>query len=373
MKLFHKVVPYVLAGSAIMMSHDAAEAQTTNTPAPVLPNAKNTLMVMPTAIASHQPAPILSIDRKLTDTKLIARAENTVDLYIGNMLAAEKRLRSKVGTKGYHAAVRAELPGAPVGVHCVYGQYTQLARALNETGDTLTVIPSGAKAACIQFKDQMRKKYRGPEYNNAIHEGVIYESKDEYDAALEKYLAAHGVNEKTTGDKISKLAEDFAATHYSADQIAPGSIMIVPRFRGSKNKFHAIMFLGRGRIENGNFIPDPSGRYMFTAHNREKIGDFFKSWDTSNVFTADVQKILQTEYAKELKRLESLPQPQMIQYIVKDTQLSPKNLESMSRMELIQLVHKKYFGEALPVVTPQPFIAQANIMNMKRQNGARGS
>ncbi len=352
MKLYQKVVPYILMGSAAMLGHNSANAQNPTVPAPQLPKIEVQLPKKLIAKASEHYT--LMSEKANTHFRLIARAEDTRDKYIENMLDAQKRLGPKVGTRGYRAAVRRELPGAPVGLHCMYGQYTQLMRALNENGDTLTVIPHGAKSACAAFKADMRAKYSKPEYSGAIHEGRAFESDSAYNAALEKYLVRHGIKDTSPAEERDRFVKEFAKHNFSLAQVNPGTIMIVPRFRGSKTKFHAIMFLGEGRVESGEFVPAATGHYMFTAHNRERIGDLIGTWDMSNVFSADIEKILQVEYTKELKRLESMPRDKMIEYIVTGTEISAERFNGASRGDLIRLVHAKYFGDDIQKALTNP-------------------
>ncbi|MDE5615902.1 MAG: hypothetical protein K2I81_03670 [Alphaproteobacteria bacterium] len=343
MKLYKKVVPYLILGSAAMFSNNSANAQKIEEPD--LPKPKLEMQVPNELIAKNTSVVNTVQPYTIVQSRLMARAETTCGMYIENMLAAQKRLQPKIGTRGYRTAVRKELPGAPVGLHCMYGQYTQLMRALNENGDTLAVIPDGGKSACVAFKDQMRRKYTKPEYAGAIKEGRAFESDSAYNAELGKYLARRGIGDSTDIAKRDAAIAEFAKHNFSLAHVNPGSIMIVPRFRGSKNKFHAIMFLGEGRIESGEFMPDATGKYMFTAHNRERIGDIVKNWDMSNVFSADIEQILQVEYAKELKRLESMSREQMIEYISTGTEIAMDKLLELPRPELIRLVHAKYFGD----------------------------
>lgn len=357
MKLYRIVVPYLMMGSAAIFSNNSANAQDIKTPD--APNPNTELQAPNELIAKNMSVVNTVSPYAITQSRLIARAENTCDMYIENMLAAQKRLNPKIGTRGYRAAVRKELPGAPVGLHCMYGQYTQLMRALNENGDTLTVIPKGGKSACIAFKDQMRRKYSKPEYAGAIKEGRAFESDSTYSAELARYLGRRGITDSTEVAQRDAAIAEFAKHNFSLAHVNPGSIMIVPRFRGSKSKFHAIMFLGEGRVEAGEFVPDATGKYMFTAHNRERIGDVVQAWDMSNVFCADIEQILQVEYAKELKRLESMPRDQMVEYIVAGTQISAERILELPRGDLIQLVRAKYFGDDVqkalnaPKMSPQ--------------------
>ena len=351
MKLYKKVVPYVLMGSAAAIGHNSANAQVLKLPEHDAP--KKVMQIsqkMPTDIVLHTGM----LKKVMVKYRLATRAINTCEKYIDNMLAAQKRLNKTIGTSGYNTAVRQELPGATVGSHCMYGQYTQLMRALNDNGDTLAVIPDGGKSTCIAFKDQMRNKYSKPEYAGAIKEGRAFESDTAYNAALEQYLRRNGITNATDAAKRDAAIAEFAKHNFSLAHVNPGSIMIVPRFRGAKTKFHAIMFLGEGRIESGEFVPSATGKYMFTAHNRERIGDVVQNWDMSNVFTADIEMILQIEYTKELKRLESMSREQMIEYISAGTKIAADKLLKLPQTELVQLVQAKYFGDDIQKVLIAP-------------------
>ncbi|MBD5400177.1 hypothetical protein HDR61_00295 [bacterium] len=352
MKLYKKIVPYMLLSSAALFSNHSANAQSTKDAVPEFKNSNEMI-----AHASYE----YHTQYTIKQNRIQERAENTRVMYVENMLGAQKRLAPTLKTKGYANAVRNELPGAPVGLHCMYGQYTQLMRALNENGDTITVIPNTAKSACIAFKDQMRKKYAKPEYAGAIKEGRAFESDSAYNAALQEYLTRQGITEHSPSDKRSAATAAFAAKNFSVEHVNPGSIWIVPRFRGAKTQFHAIMFLGAGRIQAGEFVADANGRYMYTAHNLEKIGDLFKSWDMSNVFSADIEKILTVEYSKELKRLESMPRDKMIKYLTADNKIDAKELLTLTRPELIRMVQAKYFGED---ITKQLSAPDNNIVNI---------
>ena len=135
------------------------------------------------------------------------------------------------------------------------------------------------------------------------------------------------------------------------------------------------MLLGRGKVENGQFVPTPDGKFIYTGFNNESIGDVFKTYDMSNVFSASVEDILNVEYGKELQRLESMSKDEMIAYIIKDTSLRAADLATLSRRDLISLLHNKFFGEPIPQkIRPAIQITQANIRNTlllnTRQHGA---
>ena len=288
----------------------------------------------------------VEFERSVSEAYLDNKADSLRDTYVANMLRAQAKLKPLMGKRGYSAAVRQELPGAPVGRHCVWGQYTQLSRALDEMGDTLTIIPQGARTACSQFKFHMRNKYKNAEYVDCIREGVMYESDSAYNAALQKHLS-HRIKASAPDSVRTAAIRKFAQSHYSADNLDSGSILIVPRYRGSRNTFHAIMYLGRGRVQDGKFVPDSTGRHIYTGHNRENIGDLFKTYDTSNVFAADTKKIVRVEYSKELQRIESMTTPELIQFL-EDEKTPAEMLQSYPRMTLLRLARDKYFKKETP-------------------------
>lgn len=267
------------------------------------------------------------------------KADSLCDIYIQNMLDTHQRLRPLMGTCKYARAVRQELPGAPVGAHCLYGQFTHLARALDTMGDTITIIPEDARMACINFKNQMRQKYA--HIPSCIYEGRMHESDSIYNTALNTYLKSKNITAATDDSIRAKHTAKFAQNNFSADAISPGTIMIVPRHRGSRNTFHAIMFLGRGYIENGDFIPDSTHKHIYAGHNRENIGDLFRTFDTSNVFVANTRNIVRTEYQQELSQIKEMSNYDLANY------LSPNNEDCftyISRDILLNMARDKYFN-----------------------------
>ncbi len=356
------ILPYLIAGMSLSMNtSNTIAAQTVSAPG----TNKN---LIANNISINTPADLIALAEKVDvnffalyseEVLLNLKAENLCNTYMDNMLDAQQRLAPYVGKRGYYAAVRKELPGAPAGLHCVYGQYTQLQRALDEMGDTLTIVPKKANTACAAFKKQMRQKYtRENGYNNCIFEGKMYESDSAYNQAMDKFLEK---NHATTEEEIMRYAQQFEQKNFSVDAIEPGSMLIVPRTRGNQRKFHMIMYVGRGRIENGQYVADPNGRPVYTAHNRERIGYLFDAWDTSNVFASNTQQIARTQYAQELKRIESMPREQLIKYILMDNKLvSPDQLSNMPTNMLQKMARDKYFKGIIPPISPvdKPVIAQ---------------
>lgn len=340
---FKSVIPYLLLGSALIWDPSQGTARNDKGDRPEF-DTITTIYANP-IYATYQLYDFGPSQEQIKQHNLEQKAENLRDAYVENMLDAQQKLGPLVGKRGYYSAVRRELPGAPVGQHCVYGQYTQLNRALQEKGDTLTIIPQEAKAACIQFKQQMRKQYDTPEFQGAIYEGVMFETQAAYDDALTRYLVRNGVKDDTPDSVRMAKTQQFAKTNYCADSLNPGSILIVPRYHGARNKFHAIMYLGRGEVIDGKFTENKNGRHIYTAHNRERIGDLFKTWDTRNVFAADTKKIVQTRYAQELARIEAMPTEELIHFLMDDkTQTQDTlGLRLTPREELVQMARNKYF------------------------------
>ena len=364
MNLYKKTIPFVLMGASSFFNFNSANAQAlgpiTNPDVDlgkVIQFGEN-LVARASAMAEY------IVDNQVTNARLLAKAENLRATYMDNVLAAQSKIAPYRGTQKYRSTVRRELPGAPVGNHCMYGQYTQLMRALDETGDTLTIVPKTGQSACAEFKRQMRSKYRGAEYAGCIKEGRVFQSDSAYNVALNNYLASRGITDKTPADKRAMAEGDFMAHNFSAEQIKPGSIWIVPR-PNVRGKFHAVMFLGRGHIEDGRFVESPDGTYMYAGFNSERIGDMFATYNTSNVFSADIEKIARVDYDKELKRLESLPVDQMIEYIIEGTTMRASDLRALSHADLVRLVRDKYFGDD---VNPDYGITDAAIAKNNLQN-----
>lgn len=149
--------------------------------------------------------------------------------------------------------------------------------------------------------------------------------------------------------------QKFASRNFSADGLDAGAILIVPRYRGSRSKFHAVMYLGRGRLDDGKFIPDSAGRHIYVGHNRENLGDIFKAYDVSNVFAADTHKIARAEYAAELKRIESMPSDDLIEFI-SDKKTPAVILATCPHTILVRMARDRYFGcfnidNYMPIIT----------------------
>lgn len=289
-----------------------------------------------------------------------ARANDFRDLYLDNVLTAQKKLAPMLGKRGYSNAIRSELPGAPVGRHCIYGQFTQSTRATAALGDTLQLIPETGSKACAAFKASMRNRYSAPEYAGCIYDGKMYSSQDEFNTAFDKFVASKNIKSNNP-DSVNKiLREQFK--NFCIDDIEPGTILVVPRYPGSTLEFHGIVYIGRGFAgKDNNFTPDSTGRHIFVANNNERMGDLFKTWDTRNVFAANMTRLARIEFAKEFERIVSSDRSDLIQYISNGKNDSLPDLEFRSTLELKRLARAKYFN--LPE-KPAPDIAA--LINQKQ-------
>ncbi len=309
-----------------------------------------------TALLAYASSVTYDVDTEYAFNSLFldAKAEDLCYNYTNNVTQSQSRIKGKRGTRGYRASVRQELPGAPVGKHCLYGQYVNLDRALDAANDTLTIIPKSAKASCKMFKSEMRKKYSGTEYAGCIYEGRMYETDSVYHDALNKHIEKRKVQ---LGDKfvLSNVMNEFTKSNYMADELEPGAILIVPRKRGSRSQFHAVVLLGRGYVEKGKFVQDENGRYIYAGLNRENIGDLFKAYDMSFVFAANIEKIARVEYSKEFARIENMTNSQLIEYVA-GGRYNTEMLRKFSRPALLRLARDKYFkindGEIKDNVSP---------------------
>ena len=234
------------------------------------------------------------LDKEKIDEKVRIVMEN----YINNAIGGTQRIITNKNKTGYYSAVRKELPGAPVSQHCLYGQYTQLNRALQQFGDSLQVIPqsSNAHMSTTSFKSAMTKLYNNNEYSNSIHRGRLYNSKKEYNKSLDKFVTQKTYGKQNVSDSLRNVyVSQFEKNNYCASNLNPGTIIIV-------NSGHAVMYLGIGKIKNNKFIPDENGEPVCCAYNREHPAIYLSCWSTSSSFAADIQNIITQKYMAQLEK-----------------------------------------------------------------------
>lgn len=234
------------------------------------------------------------LDKEKIDEKVRLVMKN----YIDNAIDGTHRIIANQNKTGYSSAVRKELPDAPVSHHCLYGQYKQLNRALEQFGDSIQVIPqnSNAHMSTVTFKSTMTKLYNNDEYANSIHRGHLYNSENEYNKSLDKFVAQKTYGKQNVSDSLRNVyVSEFERHNYCASKLNPGTIIIV-------NSGHAVMYLGIGKIKNDKFIPDENGEPVCCAYNREHPAIYLSYWKTSSSFAVDIQNILTQKYMAQLQK-----------------------------------------------------------------------
>jgi hypothetical protein len=243
------------------------------------------------------------------------KAKALCNEYIQRVLDGQKNIKKSKQNMSYASAVRQELPGAPVGLHCLFGQRTQLNRSLRELGDTLSNFTPNT-AGCPTFRDKIIKQYpRG-----IWHYGKMYKSDNEYNSAFYAYLRQHNITENSTDAEIEKLRTRFEKNNYSIESLHPGTIIIVQR-SPNPNNTHAIMYLGRGRVVNGKFIESQNGTPMYAGYNNETIAEInFNGlmFGEYPVFAFDVNDAVMGIYEKQAQEILDMSNMELIQYVYSD-------------------------------------------------------
>ena len=282
---FKKIVPYFLAATAFLSSNALASYTNETNPRKVI---KFELI----DTVSGKTEAEYDLKKQIAENKAIKLVTN----YIDNAINGANRILASKKKTSYPSAVRKELPGAPVNsehtLHCLYGQYTQLNRAITELGDTIQIIPRthNAHMATSSFKQQMTKLYKNEEYPNSIYSGHLYSTDKEYNKALNRYLTIKTKGKTENIDSLrTKYTADFEKNNFCASSLNPGTIIIV-------SSGHAIMYLGQGRIENNQFVPDANGTAICCSYNAEQPATCLSTWNTDKAFAADIQNIATTKY-----------------------------------------------------------------------------
>lgn len=370
-----RIAYYTLIGTGILLASSASNKEIVNTKAE-----PKTAEFKPIEFKPLKFAPMTfnlqdkqALENKLKQFYLESKSTELQGRYLSNTLEGRKKLEPFLGTKGYASAVRKELPGAPVGYHCVYGQYTQLNRALKDMGDTLTLIPNEASQACFQFKHQMKQKYGSAEYADCIYEGRMFQSDSAFTQALNQFLARNRISETSNDSLRTEFINKFKKKNFSVEDLHAGAMLVVPRYKGSKNEFHMIVFIGKGFIKEGNFVPDDNGEYIYAGYNNEKMGELFKTWDTSNVFAADTKNIAKAQYAKEYDSLCTMQNHDLVRFINQNTPVCDRRLDFLPRQTLVDIAKLKYFQSYFAKDTQSaPYINQGiylkHLLDKKFQN-----
>lgn len=248
------------------------------------------------------------------------KTNKLINTYLSNVLNGQQNIKQNTHIKGYRSAVKSELPGAPVGLHCLFGLYTELNRALQAYDDTICIIPKNANMSCPQFRYTMKKKYPSAEYPSCIHFGKLFKSNKEFETAWQNYVKFNQINGGKNSEQYKKARSLFEQKFFSIENLNPGTIFIIQHNPHSPNNTHAVVFLGRGKIEGNAFVPDSNGNYMVAGFNNESIVPLFKTFNTNNIFAADIQKIAQIEFTKEAENKQE------------NDNFAPKNVYSLSNI-----------------------------------------
>lgn len=322
-----------------------------------------------TGMSVHAQQVITPKETSVVQPRIDSKAKNLCDTYINFVLQGQKNIKS--GKGGHARSVQRELPGAPAKWYCLFGLYTQLNRALNQMGDTLTLIPFTSRNACPTFRKEMRQKYSAQEYAGALHSGKMFKSDVEYNRALEAFLKHNRITDSTPEDKRNAVIAKFQKNNFKASDLHPGAIIIVQHNNISSNT-HAITYLGRGRVEHGKFVPDENGAFIYAGYNNESIGDIFKVYNTKHIFAADIYNIAQVDYGKEYDKLMNMEHDDLFRFVYDMPQencwLAPTD------RQLAQLATEKYFNRNFNIPQPQVRTSMAGfsglpgiILNIKQR------
>ena len=345
---FKSVLPYLLFGSLLALPRGEGVFHETD---------------LNTSVKIEQNAKIPGQDEKAQK-----KAKELCSLFIQNVLDGQKRI--KQSKKGHACAVLDELPGASVRWYCMYGQYTQLNRALDEFGDTLCLIPRDAKHSCPKFRSLMMKKYNNkPGYDGALHSGKMYKSDVDYNHALNAYLAHHNVTDTTPENVRKKFIERFQKNNFSIEVLNPGAIIIV-QYDNSPSNTHAIMYLGRGCEYRGKFVSKSNGQFMFAGYNNESVGDIFMTFNTERIFVADVRTILTAEYKQQLQKIESMSCQDLFHYVYGDDLLTYSgmyNIGTLREMATKKWQNHNYIPSILPQVATASIVPFSSIFGQRQK------
>ena len=284
------------------------------------------------------------------DDQINAKAQDLVDTYIDNVLAGQNRI--KHSKKGHARAVLDEFPGAFVRWYCIYGQYNQWNRAVAEMGDTLKLIPFDARHSCPEFRRLMKQKYSGPEYAGVLYNGKMFKSDRDYNNALAAFLKRNKVTDETPDSVRQNIINKFAQNNFSIESLHPGAMVIIQKNNTPSNT-HAVMYLGRGRMKNGKFIPDTNGKHLYAGYNNESIEDVFAAYRTDHIFAVDMYNLSRVAYTQELQKVQNMDYDEMFRYVYDEPYqgsyaLAP-NTKTMRAMATDKYFNKQNFQ---PTVQP---------------------
>ena len=348
---FKSVLPYLLFGSLTFV-----------------PNGANNFRALDSSYSLHAQQVVA---QKIPSTKeqIDKKAQDLCDTYIANVLQGQDNIKHAKG--GHRRAVLAEFPGAIVRWYCIYGQYTQWNRAVRDLGDTLDLIPFDARHSCPEFRRLMKEKYSGPEYAGVLHNGKMFKSNKDYNNALNAFLKRNHVDENTPDSVRQKVIDRFARNNWSVESLHPGAILIIQKSNTPSNT-HAVMFLGIGRMEDGNFVPDSNGKVLYAGYNNESIGDIFGTFRTDRIFAVDMLTLAEYAYTQEYQKIQDMKYNDLYQYVYdvpKDYYAIMPQRQDLQNMARAKYFNKDSFTPRQPMVRMNtasvPLIPRLNAFNLK--------
>lgn len=323
------ILPYLMFGSLAMLPKSVGEFHDTDL------NVSKQLRVE-TTLPSQQ-------------DRINQKAQELCDTYIDLVLQGQENIKNAKGS--HRNAVLREFPGAVPRWYCIYGQYTQLNRAVSEMGDTLHLIPFSARHACPTFRSEMKKKYGGVEYAGALHNGKMFKSDVAYNQALQAFLKHNHVTDSTPDSIRNKVIAKFEKNNFSAELLHPGAILIIQKSATPSNT-HAVMFLGRGHVVKGEFVPDANGQFIYAGYNNESIDDIFKVFNTNYIFAADILTIASVEYSKELQKIQNMNNEDLFHFVYdvpSDMYAAFPGRQNLSKMATEKYFDKRNYNPPMPI------------------------
>lgn len=260
------------------------------------------------------------------------KTDNFIDHYIQNVDDARNEINQNKKKLGYTKAVKQAInKDTPVGQHCVASQWNMINNTEKELGDTICLLEKYYGCSTIAYATKKK-------HPDCVFYGQIYKTKQQYDAAFANFVKNKNKQlDNLTYEEQQTLKAEFNKKARLLSDINPGSLLII------RNMGHMIMYCGIGhKGPDGRFVPDTAGTPIFAGFNKEQIGDF-SYINTKCAFIIDLEKILQSEYAKELQTILSKDAENLARYIKANQPDLNINSNNMTIEELQNVATSIYF------------------------------
>jgi hypothetical protein len=283
------------------------------------------------------------------DTECDVLVDDLTTEYIATVLQTSAKIKPFRGTKKYGAVVRSELGrDAPVFRHCVRGQYASLQKAIENLGVDEPIIPSAAANSTITFCQTMTAKY--PQFTAT---GTLYKDTDAFIAALTEFLAKNP----------AKNEIDFMQNNINLDDVAPGSILILPSPANRGSGRHAVLYIGRGNFQDAEFVQDHEGEPHIAGFNRESVAKLFNpgqsairptrtSRGTIPTFVASIPEIAGDIFKHESAKIAGMTRAEMLNMLADGDDAVIEKLEKYDDGALRQFCYMAYFGREPKLIMP---------------------